>query len=139
MLHDTYISRTSRVLTVGSLQRLKMKTLIPASTDCEMRSMIKFLNAQSITPIEIHRHLCQVYGHTRLDGQHMSCRSSVGKCLIIHPIPRTSCPVIYIFSHTSRNSCPVSVSDFTMTEMRRLVSRWFQSQLADFYDRGYRS
>ena len=27
-----------------------------------MRTMIKFLSAQSIAPIEIHRQLCQVYG-----------------------------------------------------------------------------
>ena len=31
-----------------------MKALIPAPADGEVRSVIKFLNAQSITPIEIH-------------------------------------------------------------------------------------
>ena len=70
-----------------------------------MRSVIKFLNTQSIPPFEIHRQLCQVYGHTRLDSQHISCRSSVGRFVIFHPIARTSRPVIFIFSYTSRNSC----------------------------------
>ena len=60
--HVTYISGTSRVLTVAWLQRLKMEALIPAPADCEVRSMI--FNAKSIAPIEIHRQLCQVYGHT---------------------------------------------------------------------------
>ncbi|KAJ4446502.1 hypothetical protein ANN_13198 [Periplaneta americana] len=32
------------------------------SRRCEVRSVIKFFNAQSIAPIEIHRQLCQVYG-----------------------------------------------------------------------------
>ena len=32
------------------------------SVACEVWSVIKFLNAQSIAPIEIHCQLCQVYG-----------------------------------------------------------------------------
>ena len=50
------------VITVASLQRLKMEALIPTPADCELRSVIKFLNAQSIAPIKIHHQLCQVYG-----------------------------------------------------------------------------
>ena len=62
-------------------------------------SRLQFLNAQNIAPIEIHRQVCQVYGHTQLDGQHISCWRSAGRCLIIiHPIARTSRPVIYIFT-----------------------------------------
>ena len=48
MSHDACTSRTSRVLTVASLQRLKMEAQIPALADCEVQSVIKFLNAQSI-------------------------------------------------------------------------------------------
>ena len=115
-----------------------MEALIPVPTDCEVRSMIKFLNAQSIALIVIHRELCQVYGHTQLDGQYISCRSSAGRCLIIsHPIARTLHPVISIFSYTSRNSCPVTV--FRITEWWKWVPQWFQSQAADFYDTGYKS
>ena len=66
MSHDAFTSGTSRVLTVILLQRLKMEVLIPSPADCEVRCVIKFLNAQSIAPIEIHRQLCQVYGHTHL-------------------------------------------------------------------------
>ena len=29
---------------------------------CEMRSVIRFLNAKNMTPAEIHRQLCDVYG-----------------------------------------------------------------------------
>ena len=136
---DACTSGTSRILSVASLQRLKEEALIPALADCEVRSMIKFLTAQSITPIEIHRQLYQLYGHTRFDGQHISWRSSAGRCLIIHPIARTSRPVMSIFSYISRNSCPDIVSVYRMAEKRRWVSQWSQYQMADFYDIGYKS
>ena len=72
--------------------------------------------------------------------QHISCRSSARRCLIIiHPISRTSRPVISFFSYTLRNSRPVSVTVFKMIERRRWVSQWFQSQAADFYGTGYKS
>ena len=53
--HDACTSGTSRFLTVASLQRLRLKALIPAPSDCELLSVIKILDAQSIAPIEIHR------------------------------------------------------------------------------------
>ena len=89
MSHCGCTSGTSRVLTVVSLQRLKMEALNPASAECEVRSMIKCLNAQSIAQIEIHRHLCRVYGNTRLDVQHISCRISGARSLIttLYPWP----------------------------------------------------
>ena len=135
--HDACTSGTSRVLSVAPL---KMEAIIPAHVDYEWLFVIKFLNTQSMAPIEIHRQLCQVYVHTRNDGQHISCRSSLGRCLIIfHPMARTSRPVIFIFSYTSRNSCPISVSVFIMTERRRWVPQWFQSQAAEFFDTEYKN
>ena len=84
-------------------------------------SVQNFLNAHSVAPIEIHRYLCQVCGHTRLDSQYISCRSSGKRSLIIiHPTTQTSCPVISIFSYTSKNSCPGSI--FRMTDRRTCVS-----------------
>ena len=58
--HDACTSGTSRVFTITLLQLLKLEILIPAPANCEVRSMIKFLNAQSIVPSEIHRQLCQL-------------------------------------------------------------------------------
>jgi hypothetical protein len=48
-----------------------------------------------------------LHDNARLDGQQVSCRSSAGRCLIIHPTARISLPVISIFSYTSRNSISV--------------------------------
>ena len=41
--HEACTSGTSLVLTVASLQRLKLEALIPAPADCEVRSVIQFL------------------------------------------------------------------------------------------------
>ncbi|KAJ4449150.1 hypothetical protein ANN_00545 [Periplaneta americana] len=52
----------SRLVPVAWQQWSEMEALIPSPSACEVRSVIKFFNAQSIAPIEIHRQLCQVYG-----------------------------------------------------------------------------
>ena len=50
------------------VQRLKMGAVIPAPTDCEVRSVIKFLNTQSIALVEISQQ-CQVYGPNIMSKQ----------------------------------------------------------------------
>ena len=64
-----------------------------------------------------------------------------GKCLtIIHLNTRTLRPVIsIIFPYISINTCTVNFYVFRMTERRRWVLQWFQSQVADFYDTRYES
>ena len=61
---DARTSEISRVPTIALLQRLNMGTLNPAPADSEVRSVIKFCNAQCIAPVEIHRQLWRVYGRT---------------------------------------------------------------------------
>ncbi|KAJ4429600.1 hypothetical protein ANN_21786 [Periplaneta americana] len=39
-----------------------MFKVIEHPADCEMRSVIRFLNARNIKPADIHRQLCEVYG-----------------------------------------------------------------------------
>ena len=46
-----------------------MDALILTPADCEVWSMIKFLNAQSTASIEIHRQLCQIYGPNVMSKQ----------------------------------------------------------------------
>jgi len=46
----------------------KFKT-IEGTVDCEIRSVIRFLNARNVLPIEIHHQICQVYGDNAMsDG-----------------------------------------------------------------------
>ena len=35
---------------------------IEEAADCEIRSVIRFLNARNVLPSEIHHQICQVYG-----------------------------------------------------------------------------
>ena len=42
---------------------------IEGAADCEMRCVIRFLNARNVLPSEIHHQICQVYGDNAMsDG-----------------------------------------------------------------------
>jgi len=42
---------------------------IEGAADCEIRSVIRFLNAMNVLPREIHHQICQVYGDNAMsDG-----------------------------------------------------------------------
>ena len=42
---------------------------IEEAADCEIRSVIRFLNARNVLPSEIHHQICQVYGNNAMsDG-----------------------------------------------------------------------
>jgi len=42
---------------------------IEGATDCEIRSVIRFLNARNVLPSEIHHQICRVYGDNAMsDG-----------------------------------------------------------------------
>jgi hypothetical protein len=51
-----------------------MNKKIDNSADCEVRSVIRFLNAQNVRAIDIHRQLTAVYGEGVMN------ESSVRKC-----------------------------------------------------------
>ncbi|KAJ4431736.1 hypothetical protein ANN_20338 [Periplaneta americana] len=59
----------SHLVPVAWQQWSEMEALIPSPAACEVRSVIKFFNAQNIAPIEIHRQLCQVYGPNIMSKQ----------------------------------------------------------------------
>ena len=122
-----WTSGTSWILTVASLQRLKMETY--SRTRRLWSAMTKFLNAQSIALIEIHRQLCQVYGHMVI----ISCRIWAGRCFsIIHPIAWSSRSVMSIFTYSS-------ASAFSDWQMWKWASQWLQFHAADFYDTEYKT
>ena len=42
--------------------------------DCEIQSVIRFLNARNVLPSEIHHQICQVYGDNAMsDGMVRKC------------------------------------------------------------------
>ena len=47
---------------------------IERAADCEIRSVIRFLNARNVLPSEIHHHICQMYGDNAMsDGMIRKC------------------------------------------------------------------
>ena len=50
-------------------QQLKMEALIAAPANCEVLSVIRFLNSQSIVVVEIYHQLSQVYGPNVMSKQ----------------------------------------------------------------------
>lgn len=56
------VIETSRSLTLTLLLSTKMSALISSPTVYEVRYLIKFVNAQNVAWIEIHRQLCSLYG-----------------------------------------------------------------------------
>ena len=74
--------------------------------------MIKFLNAQIIVPIEIHRQLCPgLWPHTARRSTHFL--QEFNWEVFNHHLPHIhSHPAISIISYNSRNSCPISISEW---------------------------
>ncbi|KAJ4429271.1 hypothetical protein ANN_26274 [Periplaneta americana] len=64
---------SSRLVPVVWQQWSEMEALIPSPATCKVQSVIKFFNAQSIAPIEIHRQLCQVCGPNIMIKQMVRC------------------------------------------------------------------
>ncbi|GFU26364.1 hypothetical protein TNCV_199501 [Trichonephila clavipes] len=92
-----------------------METLISSPAASEVRSVIKFLNAESIAPIEIHRQLCQVYWSKHHDSD-------------LAPSD------VHVFLHLKKflSSGDRFGND---EELKTSVTRWFHSQAAEYYHR----
>jgi hypothetical protein len=56
---DTLPSSHSLFISSSFCLEMSMKIENPAS--CEIRSVIKFLNAKNFRPVEIYRQVCEVY------------------------------------------------------------------------------
>ena len=122
--HDACTSGTSRVLTVASSASNETGWSYSSSRRLWSAECDKFLNAQSIVPIEIHRQLCHIYGQIR------AWRST-------QILQEFDWEVFNYQPPYSPDLAP-SVNVFRMTERRRWVSQWFQTQAEDFYDTEYK-
>jgi hypothetical protein len=60
---------SSHSLFLSSSFYLEMSMKIENTACCEIRSVIKFLNAKNVCPAEIYRQVCKDYGHNAMsDG-----------------------------------------------------------------------
>jgi hypothetical protein len=65
-------------------------------TDCDVRSVIRFLNTRNIRPAEIHRHLVEVYGEGVMNKGNMRklCRSFNRGRTVVQNEARSGCPSV---------------------------------------------
>lgn len=71
-----------------------MEVPVVAPARCELRSVIKFLHAKKIPPIEIHRQLEEVYGEKCMDVKNVRkwCREFSAGRLNVHDEERSGRP-----------------------------------------------
>ncbi|KAJ4443640.1 hypothetical protein ANN_05314 [Periplaneta americana] len=121
--HGTCTSGTSRVLSVASLHWLKMDAPIPAPAECEVWSIIKFLNAQGIAPIEIDRQLCQVYGPDIMSKQMVRCSTRSSVMMVGLPLHSSSCtfwrPAENCLQQQRTICLPIKMAQLTINFNRR--------------------
>ena len=125
---------------------------------CEMRSVVRFLNAKNIIPAEIHRQLCDVYGEHAMSSSRVwrwvrllnerrenvhddprSGRPSVVNEDLVRAVEEkirenrlfTITPLSLHFPQLSRSLLHKIVS-----EVKEAVTTCFASQAASFYDEG---
>jgi transposase len=78
--------------------------MIERPADCEIRSVIRFLNARNVKPADIHRQICEVYGENAMsDGM---VRKWVRKFKEgrdnVHDEPRSGRPSVITGGHVLR-------------------------------------
>jgi len=84
-----------------------MELLLAAPARCEVRAVIRFLNAKGVKPIEIHRQLTEVYGESCMDVKNVRkwCREfTAGRTEI----------------HDERSGRP-SISDETVAKVEQIM------------------
>ncbi|KAJ4426206.1 hypothetical protein ANN_27015 [Periplaneta americana] len=114
------IRTQSRLVPVAWQQWSEMEALIPSPAACEVRSVIKFFNAQSIAPIEIRRQLCQVYGPNIMSKQMVRrwCRQFSEGRQSVHDEERSGRPSLINDDRVEVvRQCIMENRRFTITEL----------------------
>ena len=77
-------------------QPFVMELPLAAPARCEVRAVIRFLNAKGVKPIEIHRQLMEVYGESCMDVKNIRkwCREFTAGRTEIHDEERSGRPSI---------------------------------------------
>ena len=78
--------------------------MIESPADCEIRSVIRFLNARNVKPADIHCQICEVYGENVMSDAMV--RKWVRKfnegCDNVHDEPRSGRPAVVTGGHVLR-------------------------------------
>ena len=73
---------------------VRMAKLIENPAACEIRSVIRFLNAKNTKPVDIHRQICEVYGENAMSDSMVRrwVQQFNEGCDQVHDDERTGCP-----------------------------------------------
>jgi hypothetical protein len=81
-----------------------MFKMVERPAECEIRSVIRFLNARNVKPADIHRQICEVYGENAMSNGMV--RKWVGKFNEgrdnAYDEPRSVRPVVFTGDHVLR-------------------------------------
>ena len=111
--HDTFTSGIPRVLTVASLQRLKMEALNPGTVNFEERSVMEVLNAQNkarrskfVTLLVFGEFRVQIPVLTKLTGVlFVLSLSHQGKCCVGFTLPQYIQPLFIKVTNIHHHQC----------------------------------
>jgi hypothetical protein len=78
--------------------------MIERPADCEIRSVIRFLNARNVKPVDIHRQISEVHGeNASSDGMVRKLVRKVNEGREnVHDEPRSGRPFVVTGSHVLR-------------------------------------
>ena len=86
--------------------------MIKRTADCEIRSLVRFLNARNMKPANIHRQICEVYGEN--GTSHGMVRKWVSKFNDgrdnVHDEPRSGRPSAVTGGHVLRGDTETGAS-----------------------------
>ena len=95
-----------------------MNALISNPTDCEVRGVIRFLQAENVRPCEIHQRFVAVY------GKHVMNAASVRKWCIRFTNGRTD------VHDAEKSGRPSVITDALKEKVNRIFERIYISQIA---------
>jgi hypothetical protein len=100
-----------------------MFKMIERPADCEIRSVIRFLNATNVKPADIHRQMCEVYGQNAMTDKMVRkwVRKFNDSRDNVVDEPRSGRPSVVTRRPRStrrgyRNWCPVMINALIMVE-----------------------
>jgi hypothetical protein len=100
-------------------------------TDCEVHSVIRFLNVKNIYPAEIHCQLVKVYGEGVMNEENMRkwCHLFNGGRTDVHIEARTGRPSVItkdlkdrVDAHIRENSCSLFMSYVSRSGLYKIVT-----------------
>ena len=127
---------------------------IEGAAGCEIRTLIRFLNARNVLPSEIHHQICQVYGDNGIsDGMvRKLVRMFKEGRENVHGEERSLRPSLVIgdlvrnVNERVRDDRRFTISDLSLHfpqisrtllyDLKDAVQKWLRSQAAAFYEKG---